>query len=208
MGVNRRKPEWRKITPFQGLDLLYGFKSRTSSGDQATLGQTPIDAAADFSKLVIAPNNCQPHSASKKGAAGSSGGLVSVDKIATIVTAGWRVKWGYPPRPRKATGDNKNIMIKLGTMKYGFIRAADTMYDKLAGFGHATPSATDFAELIYGAQFPQPPKMAIVDPTTGKSVSSYADNTKIDDIVAAGGKLIHPGAYTDVHLANMIATAT
>lgn len=207
MPVNRKKPEWRKITPFQGLNFLYGFKSRTSTSDQATLGQTPIDTAADFSKLVIAPNNCQPHSANKKGANSSSGGLVSVEKIATIVTSGWRVKWGYPPRARQTSGENKNIMIKIGTMKYGFVRASDTMYDKLAGFGHVTPAATDYPELFYGADFPKPPKMAVTDKTTGKTVSSFADDKKMDEIIASGGRLVDPGAYTAVHLANMIATA-
>lgn len=205
MPVNRRSPEWRKITPFAGLDILYGFRSRTLGGDQAELGQTAIAPAQDFSKLVIAPNNCQPHSATKRTATGSSNGLIGADKIDAAVSSGkWKIKWGYPPRTRKPKGENKNIKIVMGTVNFGYIRAADALYDQLASFGHKTPDATDNGKLFYGAQFPVPPKLAVTT-TAGKSVSSYADPSKIDDIVGAGGRLIHPGAYTAVHLANMVA---
>ncbi|HEY9853324.1 MAG TPA: hypothetical protein V6D28_27880 [Leptolyngbyaceae cyanobacterium] len=204
MPVNRRKPEWKKIKPFTGIDVLYGFESRTASGDQAELGQANIDIAADFNKLVIYPNNCRPHTATKKGTAGSSSGYIDESKISTAQQAGWKIKWGYPPRRRRAKGTNKNIKIDVNTINYAYIRASDPLYDQLANCGHETPDSNDI--LWYGCQFPRPPKVSVID-AQGRSVSSFCQPSKVDEVVSAGGTLIHPGNYTQTHLANMVISA-
>ena len=96
MPVNRRKPEWRKIKPFANIAVNYGFESRTASGDQTTLGQVAINPAQDYQNLVIYPNNCQPHTATKKSTTGSTSGYIDETKIQTAQTAGWRIKLGLP----------------------------------------------------------------------------------------------------------------
>ena len=204
MAINRRKPEWKKIKPFDGIEIFYGFGSKCSSGDQNTLGHVDIAPSTDYTKLVIYPNNCKPHTATKKGSTGSNSGYIDVGKIAAAQQAGWKIKWGYPPRRRRAKGQNKSIKIGIGTVKYGYIRASDTLNDMLNTFGHGTPDGNDI--LWYGCQFPRPPRVARQN-ASGQSVSSYCDPTKVDDNIQAGGTLTNPGSYTAIHLANMIVAA-
>lgn len=204
MPINRRKKEWRKIVAFADIATFYGFESRTKSGDQATLGQEPIDVNADYTKLVIYPNNCQPSSASKKSSAGSSGGLIAHAKILPAIAAGWTVKEGKAPIRYHPTGQNKHIKISMGTVKYAYVRAQDTLSDILNGHGHATPDSNDL--LWYGCQFPKPPSVQVKN-SQGKIASSLCDPTKVDNLVAAGGRVIDRGCYTKEHLAQYLKVA-
>lgn len=204
MPVNRRKPEWRQIVPFDGITTKYGFESRTASGDQTVLGQAPIVPATDYQNLVIYPNNCQPHTATKKGTAGSSSGFISFASIATAQAAGWRVKWGYPPRQRRAKGTNKHIKVTLNGVDYAWIRPSDTLYNLLANFGHKTPAAGEI--VWYGCQFPVPATLSVQN-TAGQSAGSLCDPSKENDVIGAGGVISKPGRYTAAHLANMIVSA-
>lgn len=206
MPVNRRKPKWKKIVPFEGIATKYGFESRTDPGNYSVLGQEDINPSADYQNMVIYPNNCEPHEATKKRTAGSESGLIAYASIQAAQAAGWRIKFGKPPQQRRAKGQNKHLKVTLNGIDYAWIRPSDNLYNLLANFGHGTPTATE--TLWYGCQFPMPPELAVQDLTTGSSAGSKCDPQKMNDVMNAGGRLVFPGRYTQAHLANMLVSAS
>ncbi len=206
MAVNRRKPKWKKIVPFEGIATKYGFESRTDPGDYATLGQEDINPAADYQGLVIYPNNCQPHEAHRKRTTGSSSGLIAHASIQAAQTAGWRIKWGYPPRQRRAKGQNKHNKVTLNGIDYAWIRPLDPLYSLLANHGHKTPSAGEV--LWYGCQFPRPSVVGVEQTSSGSTASSFCDPQRENNVINTGGFIVEQGAYTATHLANMLVSAS
>lgn len=198
--TNPRKLVWVKVSE-AFPNLKYGFRSGVEESFRGQLGQTVV-AAADLQNLVVGANRPKPARASKKRATGYEGSFCSYDQIATLKQNGFSITPGKGPRLAKATTLSKPVYVTVNGIKYGWMSPVSTMPVTVGSIGVKDVGGTD-TDILYGCEFPKPPRMKFINDTTGDSFSSFADPSNVDQ-APAGWTLAHVGSYRAEDLARYL----
>lgn len=188
--TDARSLVWVKVSEVMA-SLKYGFRSGLESGQRANLGQTAV-AATDLQNLVIGANRPKPARASRKRTTGYDGSYCSYDKIALLKQAGWSITPGKGPRLARATTLSTPVYVTINGIKYGWQSPASNMPVTINSIGVRNVGPTD-TDIIYGCEFPKPPRMKQINEQTGDSYSSFADPANIDN--APGWQLVTVGSF-------------
>lgn len=203
MARNLRSRRLVTVTVSQALpSLRYGFRSRLRDSERSRFGQTVVDSTENVTGLVIGANAPKPARAAKKAATGWEGSYCSHSVIATLKTAGYRITAGKATRkPRAANSISKVVYVTVNGVKYAWYSPSSTVSANTGGVGikDASPSDND---LIFGAEFPKPPRYKII--VGDDSFSSFIDPSNIDQATTANWFPVDDGNYSSVDLARYL----
>lgn len=137
--------------------LKYGFKTTKNIHDsyKAELGQTTYAGAAG---VFFGANAPKPPRATKEFKAGSISSFCSTDKISSLKKSEWTVSRKARIRGVKTAGKTRTVYVPMpGGWKYAWnITAAEA--DLAADLGFTLATGSDASELIWGVNYPKPPR--------------------------------------------------
>lgn len=181
------------VTIAEFTNLKYTFKTRVKTTTSTDLGHTTVGVAqiSTAQGYVIGANSPKPPRASKSTETGIEGSFVDKDKIASAKAAGYSIQRGKRRTPRKT----KFTVVKyvdINGIKYAWNSPTAQGAPSLDALG--ATDATDNDQVVFGADFPKPPrvKIGIGD---NNSYSSFVDPNKFDDAIAAGWAPAGNGRY-------------
>lgn len=173
--------------PVAGEPVKYGFPTNIPAADRATLGHVALDYATPPTKLIIGCSFPKPYRASMRQALRYTSSYCSKDKIAALKGAGWRVS-PSKARSRIILGDKpfvKTVYVKIVGINYAWQLPKVTETSAggpLTELGIVDATAADADDLVFGANFPKPPRATKEVGTSGtdtyRKISTYYDPDK------------------------------
>ena len=168
----RRRGKQVEVYVKLNTTLKYGFKTTKDVHDayKSALGQTTYAGATG---VFFGANSPKPFRASKTFESGTIGSFCSYDKLDTLRSDGWTIGKGRRIRGIKTGGRTRTVYtIMPGDWKYAWnITAGEVGLGQTLGFTQAT--AADAAELIWGVNYPKPPRASKAG--TDGSVSTFVE---------------------------------
>ena len=158
-----------------GVDAFtYGFSTNIKQSDATELGHVTLNLASPPNRLIIGASSPKPMRASKRQGTGASAYYCSsfcdVTKRLTLKNAGWQVTRSKR-NSRIINAESalvQTVFVTVRGIKYAWHRNKVTVTNataaKMASLGHMVPTAADASELVFGAEFPKPPKAAMIIP--------------------------------------------
>lgn len=148
--------------PIEGYaGLKYVFNSRNDPGDREILGQELLAATeTNVAGYVIGVNAPKPPRAKKDKTTGSESGFYDHTNRAELIAAGWQLTKGKAGRSPSVSGRSDFVYVTINGVKYAWYcprsaGAAGLDPDAVA-LGVKPVTANDL--VVYGAQFPVPPR--------------------------------------------------
>lgn len=182
--------------------LRYGFRSGLRDSERSRFGQTPVDNPDNVTGLVVGANAPKPARAAKKIATGWEGSYCSHSVIAALKTAGYKITSGKPTRkPRAANQTSRVVYVTVNGIKYAWYSPSSTVAANIStvGIRDASPSDND---LIFGAEFPKPPRYKII--VGDDSFSSFIDPSNADQAASSNWFPVDDGNFSSVDLARYL----
>ncbi len=192
--------------PAAPVPLNYGFYTNIPDSYTALLGHIKItskDTVPD--KFVVGASSPKPRRAGIRETNRYVSSFVSKDKVDDVKKLGWRVTRSRVKRPfiTAASALVKTVYVDIDGVKYGWNipKVTETNAGSLAALGIKEVTASDADEIVFGAEFPRPPRasrfVAGSGDDGGKTITTYHDPSKTE---ATGWKLGRGGYYTKSQL--------
>lgn len=183
--MSRRDPRRVVYVPLTTLNINYGFRTNIDEGDATVLGHVAV-AGAYPDNFVLGANAPKPPRASRVRITGTTSSFISPDQIATARAAGWRLTGRTRTRSGANTLRSTPVYVNIGGIKYAW-NMPDETYTAIAGdaagLGIQAATSAD-TDLVWGASFPKPPKVAKLvitgDDTT--NYSTFCDSSRVDSL--------------------------
>lgn len=201
---NNRVLRWVKISAL-AANLKYGFQSGLDSGKIGLFGQSNV-TTGDLQGLVIGANNPKPMEAKRKFAVGWTISFCSYDKVTDLKAQGYQVQ---APKTRtrlaRSTNLSQTYYVTVNGVKYAWQMP-------LLGSGGANPApvgaraaAVGDTDLVFGAQFPKPPRYKFTNESTGDTFNIFGDPSVSEGTAASAGFILSSsGRHTATDLALML----
>lgn len=191
MARNYNKPRLVSVQIEGFGSLKYGFPTRVKDATSTDLGHTKIDGTG-VQNLVIGANNPKPPRASKRTEQGIESSFIDKGKIKEAKGNGYRISRGRF-RPARNTKFTEVKYVLINKVKYAWnAPKTDNEPSELTSTGVEEPGEND-TDLVFGAQFPKPPRGSI-EVTDGR-YSTFINPDKLDDAVGAGWVPTSNGDY-------------
>lgn len=174
--------------------LKYVFRSRLKDTLRNNLGQVLIEAAlTDITGVIVGANAPKPPKATKKiPEFGTVSSFCDGTKGAELKRDGWKVRGSKYPQYSinllEQAKDSVTYVLTLNGVKYAFNStpiSESVIFPGLGGILSEATAANENDQLVWGAEFPKPPKMKLTN-SAGKSFSTFIDPSKVDDAKTLG----------------------
>lgn len=170
---------WVTVPGADYTDLKYGFRSGLRDSLRNNLGQVAV-TASDLQNLVIGANFPKPSRATKRFATGNESSYVSVASIPAAKNDGWKVQ-----RPRANAPSDSNlsdtVYVTINGIKYAWNMPLNTVAGEANHTdGGVTAASASESGLVFGAEFPKPPRIT-KQHSTG-TLSVFCDPSRLDNI--------------------------
>ncbi len=158
--------------------LKYGFKTTKSvhNSYKSELGQTTYAGSAG---VFFGANSPKPPRATKEFASGTIGSYCSTDKISSLKSNGWTVSRKARIRGVKTAGKTRTVYVDMpGGWKYAWnITASEA--DLASELGFVLATGADATDLIWGVNYPKPPRASKTDENGTTSTFMKPQNSAI-----------------------------
>ncbi len=164
--------DFSSASPYAGLH--YAFKTPINASESTALGHTTLTANSPLQGLIYRVNAPKPPKATKKLASGaSSTSFIDDGAYVSAAAAGWQLI------PSKRSGGRRRktrrttvVYVTVNGVKYAW-NIRDTLLAKaqssLSALGIKVATKSD--DCVFGASFPQPPKVKFYADQGGEEVS-------------------------------------
>ncbi len=165
--------------------LKYGFKTTKSvhNSYKSELGQTTYNGSAG---VFFGANSPKPPRATKEFASGTIGSYCSTDKISSLKSNGWTVSRKARIRGVKTAGKTRTVYVDMpGGWKYAWnITASEA--DLASELGFVLATGADATDLIWGVNYPKPPRASKTDENGTTSTFIKPQNSAIEAAIGKG----------------------
>ncbi len=196
--------------PYAGLKYCWRRPESVSDADGAVLGHQAVDVTTPVANLAFGVNYPKPRKATRVRSTGYTSSFVAPSALVTATAAGWDISKAKSKGRKSNTSLQVVVYVTVNGLKYawGMSRRAWAKVKANApkfGIREATDADTD---LIFGAQFPKPPRVASSitsgrgDSAKSLKVTTFCDPSNLDQIPR--GFSIIDGQYTQAAWAEIV----
>lgn len=189
-----------------GTPLKYGFNSRLRDALRNDFGQVEITGTTSIQNLIIGANIPKPSRASKRFVTGYDSSYCDPSKIKSLRDDRYRITPGRGLGAGSAgTGLSKTFYVTINGIKYAWNSAVPSADQTGVNSSQVSANlASGDTDLVFGANFPKPPRLQIaVGESKDHVFSSFADPSAVDNALNAGwtrsGGRKGDGSYTEAH---------
>ena len=165
--------------------LKYGFRTTKSVHDsyKAELGQTTY---AGSTGVFFGANSPKPPRATKEFASGTIGSYCSTDKVSSLKKNGWTVANRTRIRGIRTAGKTRTVYVDMpGGWRYAWnITASEA--DLASELGFVLATGNDARELIWGVNYPKPPRASKSEESGTVSTFIKPQNSVIESAINRG----------------------
>ncbi len=165
--------------------LKYGFSTNKTvhNSYKSELGQTTYNGSAG---VFFGANSPKPPRATKEFKTGTVGSFCSTDKVSSLKKNGWTVSRKGTIRGVKTAGKTRTVYVDMpGGWKYAWnITASEA--DLASDLGFVLASGADAASLVWGVNYPKPPRASRQDEGGSTSTFMKPQNSAITKAISKG----------------------
>lgn len=174
------------------VNILYAFPTNVKQTERTALGHQVVNSDNPPERVIIGASNPKPLRASIKKATYYASSYCDMAKVKELRAKGWRVsRPSIAPKIHDGTNTNsfvRTMKVRVRGIDYAWLQpkvTADEIGDAgrtILGVSQATDN--DAKSLVYGAEFPKPPRAQLVkregtgDNTTSNIISTFFDPDK------------------------------
>ncbi len=165
--------------------LKYGFRTTKSVHDsyKAELGQTTYAGSVG---VFFGANSPKPPRATKEFASGTIGSYCSTDKVSSLKKNGWTVANRTRIRGIRTAGKTRTVYVDMpGGWRYAW-NITSTEADLASELGFVLATGSDARELIWGVNYPKPPRASKKEETGTVSTFIKPQNSVIESAIGKG----------------------